>query len=152
MKGSLWFSLWFGENSTSCHSIHQNLVIWRTQGAQSAIVSPSRCQRWKRELMRSIKLLLAGKMETQMGNGTGVGKPGRELGNLLKGPVLKARTVTGNTQPPTHCHTPSRAPPGNAQGSGQDKKSVNTVSGYWWNTTICMTPGDAKNYEILSMY
>lgn len=29
------------------------------------------------------KATLAGKIEAQMGNGTGIGKPGRELGNLL---------------------------------------------------------------------
>ena len=29
------------------------------------------------------KATLEGKIETQMGNGTGVGKPRRELGNLL---------------------------------------------------------------------
>lgn len=49
------------------------------------------CQRWKRELMRSIKLLSQEKWK-QMGNDTRVGKPQRDLG-LCFWPRHKARAA-----------------------------------------------------------
>lgn len=103
------------------------------------------------------KATLAGKAETQMGNGTRVGKPERESWGSAYGPVLKPGLLDETRELADLTATPPAEPHlGNARGPGQDTKSISTVSGYWWNTTICLAPGkhhrDVKNYEILPMY
>lgn len=61
--------------------------------------------------MRSIKLLTWEKMETQMGNGTGVSKPGR-AGESQHGPVLKPELPLQGTRELDHLTaTPPAGPP-----------------------------------------
>lgn len=84
---------------------------------------------------------LAGKMETQLGNGGRANKPAGE------GDYMKARVALQNLCASSP-HAPSRAHLGTAPGSGWVEKSMERPGGAM---RICCRVFGAKNHEILSI-